>query len=64
MPISVCQALINKLNIGINDQLIGTATEDPKKSDTINYDLILNPLDLSNPPNIYNYTVAITVSEY
>ncbi|MBK9509990.1 MAG: hypothetical protein IPO04_11285 [Cytophagaceae bacterium] len=51
-------------NIGINDQQIGTATGRSRKSDTINYDLILNPLDLSNPPNIYNYTIAITVSEY
>ncbi len=51
-------------NIGINDQLIGSATGRARKSDTINYDLILNPLDLSNPPNVYNYTIAITVSEY
>ncbi|MCA0364901.1 MAG: hypothetical protein U0V04_15255 [Spirosomataceae bacterium] len=51
-------------NIGINDQLVANVTGRARKSDTINYNLILNPIDLSNPSNIYNYTIAFTVSEY
>ena len=52
------------VNIGLSDVLVGNVSGRGGRSDTINYDLILNPIGLNYEPDNYNYSFMFTVSEY
>ena len=76
IPTSIFSVKVNSANftisssyyqqktIGLSDVLVGNATNRAGRTDTIYYDLILNPLSLNFEPKNYNYSFIFTVTEY
>lgn len=50
--------------LGLSDVIVGNVTGRARKTDTIYYDLILNPIGFNYDPNNYNYSFIFTVTEY
>ena len=51
------------ITLGLTDVLIGNVTNRNRRTDTIYYDLILNPLSLNINPDNYSFSFIFTVSE-
>ena len=54
----------NSTILGLSDVIVGNVTGRARKTDTIDYDLILNPLSFNFGPDNYNYSFIFTVTEY
>lgn len=76
IPINIFSVKVNSANftissayyqpsvIGLSDVAVGNVTGRARKTDTISYDLILNPLSFAYSPDNYNYSFIFTVTEY
>lgn len=56
-------AYYQQINLGLNDTMIASASGRARRTDTINFDLILNPLNFSYDAYNYNYSFIFTVTE-
>jgi hypothetical protein len=61
---TIAGSYYQSLTLGLSNVLVANVTGRASKNDTIYFDLILNPLDLTIPPANYNYSFVFTVTEY
>lgn len=61
---TIISSYYNSTILGLSDIIVGNVTGRARKTDTIYYDLILNPLSFNYGPDNYNYSFIFTVTEY